>query len=47
MLDDTTQLWFPVPDLLDLTVHCVQAASLDPDPQFGTTPVLRLMAQGR
>jgi hypothetical protein len=46
MLQETTQLWFPIVDLMPLVEHCMAARSVEADPYHGTQPVLRLTAQG-
>jgi hypothetical protein len=44
---ESTQLWFPIADLLPLVEHVITTGSVRPDPQWGTQPVLTLTAQGR
>jgi len=42
----STELWFPIADLLPLVDHCVVAPGHAADPEHGTVPLLQLTAQG-
>ena len=43
--NDSTELWFPVEDLLPIVEHCLTAPGHTTDPQHGDLPALHLSTQ--